>query len=173
MGRGAAVAPRHGGGSSSSRNQCVLRPDEGLDAVSVMAPGRLTSGISQVYSPMIQLMISELGYTGSGLGALRALPYDWRLSPRRLQGRDGYFAATKASLELAVQQNRRPAVVFAHSMGNLVFLYFLEWLRLVHFGHHKSNNKNKQFYKGVRGDAAWQRWIDDHVWCYVACRRRC
>lgn len=27
---------------------CVLRPDEGLDAVSAMAPGLLTSGISQV-----------------------------------------------------------------------------------------------------------------------------
>ena len=59
----------------------MLRPDEGLDAVSVMAPGRLTSGISQVFSPMIELMITELGYTGSS--ALRALPYDWRLPPRR------------------------------------------------------------------------------------------
>jgi hypothetical protein len=28
--------------------ECVLRPDEGLDAVSAMAPGLLTSGLSQV-----------------------------------------------------------------------------------------------------------------------------
>jgi hypothetical protein len=28
--------------------ECVLRPDEGLDAVSAMAPGLLISGLSQV-----------------------------------------------------------------------------------------------------------------------------
>jgi hypothetical protein len=129
---------------------CVLRPDEGLDSVSAMAPGPWTSGISQVYAPLISLLVEELGYTAPS--SLRALPYDWRLAPRRLEERDGFMSATKQNLELAVSSNGRPAVVIAHSMGNLVFLYFLEWLRKEHF----PNNP-----KGFQG------WVDRHVWCYV------
>jgi len=38
-----------GGTDPPGRGECVLRPDEGLDAVSAMAPGLLTSGLSQVW----------------------------------------------------------------------------------------------------------------------------
>ena len=41
------------------------------------------------------------------------------------------FAFSQHSLEHAVKQHRRPAIVFAHSMGNLNFLYFLNWLKAV------------------------------------------
>jgi len=37
-----------GGRDPPGQGECVLRPDEGLDAVSAMAPGLLTSGLSQV-----------------------------------------------------------------------------------------------------------------------------
>ena len=47
---------------------------------------------------MIDLLTSELGYVGGNTGSsLRALGYDWRLSPRRLEERDGFFSATKVS----------------------------------------------------------------------------
>ena len=76
-------------------------------------------------------------------------------SPRRLEERDGSFSRAKASIEGAVRQARRPALVLAHSMGNLWVLRFLHWLRHAHF----------------RGDETkWRKWIDTHLvsWPRVA-----
>lgn len=103
-----------------------------------------------MYAPLIDLLTQELGYQGRN--SLRALPYDWRIAPRRLEERDGFMSSMKADIEQAVRLNGRPCIVFAHSMGNLVLLYFIEWLKLNVF----------------RGrPKAWQAWIDGHIWCYV------
>ena len=63
----------------SSRG-CKLRPDEGLDAISSLAPGSISSsflvgGTNTVYAWLIQWLADNLGYDVS---SIVALPYDWR-----------------------------------------------------------------------------------------------
>lgn len=57
------------------------------------------------------------------------LPYDWRLSPDKMEDRDGFLTLTRRRIEAAVQSNGKPGIMISHSMGNLVFRYFLEWMR--------------------------------------------
>ena len=111
---------------------CKLRPDEGLDAIASLSPGGLHSqllvgGTNTVYAWLIQWLADHLGYDVTNIVGL---PYDWRLSPDKMQARDGFFTVTRRRMEAAVQANGgRPGIVVAHSMGNLILRYFLEWLR--------------------------------------------
>lgn len=75
---------------------------------------------------MIQWLADNLGYDVTNI---IGLPYDWRLSPERMEGRDGFLTLTRHRIEAAVKSNGEPGIMVAHSMGNVVFRYFLEWLR--------------------------------------------
>ena len=110
---------------------CKLRPDEGLDAISSLAPGGLGSkflvgGTNTVYAWLIQWLADNLGYD---VGNIIGLPYDWRLSPDVMEARDGFLTLTRRRIEAAVKSNGQPGIMVAHSMGNTIFRYFLEWLR--------------------------------------------
>lgn len=64
----------------ASSHGCKLRPDEGLDAISSLAPGSISSsffvgGTNTVYAWLIQWLADNLGYDVS---SIVALPYDWR-----------------------------------------------------------------------------------------------
>lgn len=113
--------------------RCKLRPDEGLDAISSLAPGSVTSeflvgGTNTVYAWLTQWLADNLGYD---VTSLLGLPYDWRLSPDVMEERDGFLTSTRYRIEAAVKSNGGiPGIMVAHSMGNAVFRYFLEWLRL-------------------------------------------
>ena len=65
---------------SKGSGWCKLRPDEGLDAISSLAPGSISSswlvgGTNTVYAWLIQWLADNLGYDVS---SILALPYDWR-----------------------------------------------------------------------------------------------
>ena len=110
---------------------CKLRPDEGLDAISSLSPGGIGSqllvgGTNTVYAWLIQWLVDNLGYDVSNL---YGLPYDWRLSPDKMEARDGFLTLTRRRIEAAVQSNGEPGIMVAHSMGNVIFRYFLQWLR--------------------------------------------
>ena len=112
---------------------CKLRPDEGLDAIASLAPGGIGSsllvgGTNTVYAWLIQWLADNLGYDVTNIVGL---PYDWRLSPDKMEARDGFLSMTRRRIEAAVASNgNKPGIMVAHSMGNLVFRYFLEWLRV-------------------------------------------
>ena len=111
---------------------CKLRPDEGLDAISSLAPGSISSnllvgGTNTVYAWLIQWLADNLGYD---VTSIVALPYDWRLSPDKMESRDGFLTLMRKKIEAAVKSNGLPGIMVAHSMGNSVFRYFLEWLRV-------------------------------------------
>jgi predicted alpha/beta hydrolase family esterase len=61
-----------------------------------------------------------------------------------LEERDRYFSMLKATIEELVRFNQKPAIVIAHSMGNNVFLYFTEWMKLEYPNY-------------------WEKWFDSHV----------
>ena len=111
---------------------CKLRPDEGLDAISSLSVGGIQSQLimgrtNTVYSWLIQWLSDNLGYD---VGSIVGFPYDWRLSPDKLQDRDGLFTNMRRRIETAVETNGEPGILVAHSMGNLIFRYFLSWLQV-------------------------------------------
>lgn len=111
---------------------CKLRPDEGLDAIASLAPGGvgaelLVGQTNTLFAWLVQWLSDNLGYDSSNI---IGFPYDWRLSPHMMEKRDGFLSKTRRSIEAAVKANGGiPGIMVAHSMGNLVFRYFLMWLR--------------------------------------------
>lgn len=111
---------------------CKLRPDEGLDSISSLSPGDgiptklLVGGTNTVYAWLVQWLAENLGYD---VGHLIGLPYDWRLSPDKMESRDGFLTHTRKRIEAAVHHANRPGILVAHSMGNVIFRYFLSWLQ--------------------------------------------
>ena len=91
---------------------------------------------------LIQWLSDDLGYN---VNSILGLPYDWRLTPDVMQSRDGFMIIIKKRIEAVVEINGQPGIMVAHSvsnfhqfkmtlidvrqMGNLVFRWFLEWLR--------------------------------------------
>jgi len=97
---------------------CKLRPDEGLDAISSLAPGSIGSnllvgGTNTVYAWLIQWLADNLGYDVS---SIVGLPYDWRLSPDVMEQRDGFLTMTRRRIEAAVASNGGPGIMVAHSV---------------------------------------------------------
>jgi hypothetical protein len=77
--------------------------------------------------PGKERLADNLGYDVSNI---IGLPYDWRLSPDKMEQRDGFLTMMRRRIEAAVATNGEPGIMVAHSMGNLIFRYFLEWLRV-------------------------------------------
>jgi len=110
---------------------CKLRPDEGLDAISSLAPDSIGSNVlvggkNTVYAWLTQWLADNLGYDVTNI---IGLPYDWRLSPDVMEARDGFLTLTRRRIEAAVASSGEPGIMVAHSMGNNVFRFFLEWLK--------------------------------------------
>ena len=98
---------------------CKLRPDEGLDAISSLSPGGvgsnlLVGGTNTVYAWLIQWLADNLGYDVSNI---IGLPYDWRLSPDKMEDRDGFFTTTRRRMEAAVASNGgKPGIVSVYCL---------------------------------------------------------
>jgi hypothetical protein len=103
---------------------CKLRPDEGLDAISSLAPGSLSSnllvgGTNTVYAWLTQWLADNLGYD---VTSIIGLPYDWRLSPDVMEKRDGFLTLTRKRIEAAVKSNGEPGIMVAHSVCDIFTL---------------------------------------------------
>lgn len=126
--------------------ECKSRPDSGLSAITELDPGYITGPLSSVWKEWVKWCI-EFGIEAN---AIIAVPYDWRLSPSKLEERDLYFHKLKLTIETALKLRGGPSLVFAHSLGNNVFLYFLEWLKLEIAPKH------------------YNQWLDEHIYAYFA-----
>ncbi|KAK5810923.1 hypothetical protein PVK06_026240 [Gossypium arboreum] len=126
--------------------ECKSRPDSGLSAITELDPGYITGPLSSVWKEWVKWCI-EFGIEANGI---IAAPYDWRLSPSMLEERDLYFYKLKQTFETALKLRGGPSIVFAHSLGNNVFRYFLEWLKL--------EIAPKQYIQ----------WLDDHIYAFFA-----
>ncbi|KAH7296615.1 hypothetical protein KP509_26G030600 [Ceratopteris richardii] len=126
--------------------ECKSRPDTGLSAITEIDPGYITGPLSTVWREWVHWLV-EFGIDAN---AIIPMPYDWRLPGSLLEKRDLYFYKLKITFETALKQHGSPALVLAHSMGNNVFRYFLEWLKL------------------EIAPKRYQAWIDDHIYAYIA-----
>jgi hypothetical protein len=128
---------------------CKLRPDEGLGAIGELSPNNIFSPATSVFTPLIRFLSDELGYD---INDLYAAPFDWRLSPRTLEYRDSYFTKLKQAIELNYSKNNRniPVIIITHSMGCLVFLYFLDWLKYIN-----------------KPEGGYIAWVKKYIWCLL------
>ncbi|GFP82929.1 phospholipid--sterol o-acyltransferase [Phtheirospermum japonicum] len=126
--------------------ECKSRPDSGLSAITELDPGYITGPLSSVWKDWVKWCI-EFGIEAN---AIIAVPYDWRLSPAKLEERDLYFHKLKLTFEIALKLRGGPSIVFAHSLGNNVFRYFLEWLKL------------------EIAPKLYIKWLDEHIHAYFA-----
>lgn len=126
--------------------ECKSRPDSGLSAITELDPGYITGPLSSVWKEWLKWCI-EFGIDAN---AIVAVPYDWRLSASMLEERDLYFHKLKLTFETVLKLRGGPSLVFAHSLGNNVFRYFLEWLKLEIAPKH------------------YIPWLDKHIHAYFA-----
>jgi hypothetical protein len=94
---------------------CKLRPDEGLDAIASLSPAGigaelLVGGTNTVYAWLIQWLADNLGYDVTNLVGL---PYDWRLSPDKMNARDGSLQSLRRRIEAAVATQGQPGIIVA------------------------------------------------------------
>ena len=127
--------------SGGDPNGIVLRPVTGIDSVDWFMPGYF------VWGRMIEAL-GEIGYTGSNI---HAHSYDWRLSPEQLEKRDGYFTKLKKQIEGMRETNPggEKIALLAHSYGDTLSRYFLEWV---------------ESSKGGKGGSTW---VNDNIAAYV------
>lgn len=105
---------------------CKLRPDEGLDAISSLAPDSISSnmlvgGQNTVYAWLTQWLSDNLGYD---VTSIIGFPYDWRLSPDIMEKRDGFLTLMKKRIEAAVKSNGEPGIMVAHSVSVFFYIFF-------------------------------------------------
>ncbi|GLJ20438.1 hypothetical protein SUGI_0371420 [Cryptomeria japonica] len=65
-----------------------------------------------------------------------------------LEEQDLYFHKLKLTFETTLKLRGGPSLVFAHSLRNNVFRYFLEWLKL------------------EIAPKLYNQWLDDHIYAY-------
>jgi phospholipid:diacylglycerol acyltransferase len=77
-----------------------------------------------VWSRIIE-NLADVGYDSSNM---EMFSYDWRMSPKKLEERDGYFTKLKAAIEIAVKSTGEKCQLISHSMGTNHMFYFLQWV---------------------------------------------
>lgn len=99
-----------------------------LDGISVRASTGLSA--ADAFGPLNLWgeLLRNLAMLDYDERSVRLLGYDWRLSPRRLQQRDGWFTQLRRATELLRELNGEKVVVVAHSLGATHVLHFFGWI---------------------------------------------
>jgi len=110
----------------SERQGVKVRNIESLAGVDYLSPGSLVSFVSYVFGPVIKALV-KVGYEkGKNLDAA---PYDWRLPPKVLEERDGFFTRTVERVERMYEDNNKtPIVLMCHSLGGKAGHYLLNFV---------------------------------------------
>jgi phospholipid:diacylglycerol acyltransferase len=116
-----------------------LRASPGLTSADYLFPGYWVWG----------KVITNLGTIGYDSNNIIFQSYDWRLSPKNLEIRDGFFTDLKMSIEKTVKLKKEKVVIIAHSMGFNVFFYFLNWIQ------------------SPEGGNAGKDWVNNHIKTFI------
>lgn len=94
-------------------------------------------------------IVENLAAVGYEQNTIHLASYDWRLFYGDLERRDGYFTKLASAIENSHRLAGNKVAVLAHSMGSLVWLYFMKWVESPIGGNRGKN------------------WINDHVHAFV------
>ena len=99
-----------------------------LDGISVRASTGLSA--ADAFGPLNLWgeLLRNLAILDYDERSVHLLGYDWRLSPRRLQRRDGWFTQLRREAELLKELNGEKVVLVAHSLGATHVLHFFGWV---------------------------------------------
>ncbi|ORC84296.1 putative phospholipid:diacylglycerol acyltransferase [Trypanosoma theileri] len=95
-----------------------VRPDMGFGASDFFLPGYW------VWAKVL-LNLADIGYDPQSMSVFS---YDWRLSPRRMHKRDGYYYYLRYHLLYLYDKNKDRVVLISHSYGTSVILDFFNWM---------------------------------------------
>ncbi|KAJ9075954.1 phospholipid:diacylglycerol acyltransferase [Entomophthora muscae] len=112
-----------------------LRAAQGLDAADYFVTGYW------VWGKLIE-NFAAVGYDNNNM---HLAAYDWRLAYDNLEKRDRFFSKLKSTLEQSKLNSGEKAVVLSHSMGSLVWYYFLKWV------------------ESKLGGNGGPQWVEDHI----------
>eukprot|EP00466_Bigelowiella_natans_P015608 jgi/Bigna1/67580/fgenesh1_pg.4_\ len=98
--------------SDPENPRCRVRPDQGLDAISELSPGRLTGPLSAVWKYLINMLL-EMGFIPDQ--TLLVAPYDFRLAPFQLEVHNCSHLETERTTENMDKLNIR-----IHDIGFLL-----------------------------------------------------
>ena len=142
-----------GGDGHSDPPGIEVRAVQGLAGVDYLQPGHVMGATTWVFGQVIDFLRAR-GYDDSNL---RGAPYDWRMPPGHLQKRDRYFSELCETIEeLSRDNGGKPVVLLAHSMGNNMAHYFLNWV--VQNGHNITKVPGAKC--GFNGPA----WLDKYIY---------
>ena len=74
-------------------------------------------------------LVSNIASVGGEPNTMKVASYDWRLDFEALEKRDLYYSRLQTTIENLFRLTKQKVVIVAHSMGNLVFKYFLSWVQ--------------------------------------------
>ncbi|TPX39071.1 hypothetical protein SeLEV6574_g07438 [Synchytrium endobioticum] len=126
-------------GLDDGKTGSKVRASQGLDSVDFLFPGYW------VWNKVIN-NLAAIGYDNS---QLHTASYDWRLSFKNMEIRDKFFSRLQRSIESIVKNDGRKAIVISHSMGSLIWLYFMNWV------------------ESPLGGNGGEYWVDDHIAAFV------
>ncbi|OAG30961.1 phospholipid:diacylglycerol acyltransferase [Nematocida displodere] len=95
-----------------------VRPGQGLDSSDFAIPGVW-------FWWKIVENLSHIGYDPT---KVHFAAFDWRLGFEELEVRDGYFTKLKTDIEHQCATSQEKSVVIAHSLGSVIFHYFMQWV---------------------------------------------
>ncbi|KAI5193337.1 phospholipid:diacylglycerol acyltransferase [Nematocida minor] len=108
-----------------------LNPDTGLDpsGIKVRASCGLESSDFSIPGMWFWWKIVEnLSHIGYDAADVHFAAFDWRLGIEEMEIRDGYFTKLKIDIELQNSLKKEKTVIVAHSLGSLIFHYFMQWV---------------------------------------------
>lgn len=125
-----------------------IRAAQGIESADFLIPGYW------VWARIIE-NLAEIGYDHNNL---IIAPYDWRLDVVELEKRDKYFLRLKSQIELLKKTNNNKIVVMTHSLGSLIWFYFMKWVEA---------DVNKLYPKRSSGNGG-KEWVQNHIESFIS-----
>ncbi|KAI5184598.1 phospholipid:diacylglycerol acyltransferase [Nematocida homosporus] len=73
-------------------------------------------------------IVENLSHIEYDVSAVHFAAFDWRLGMDELEERDSYFTRLKVDIEHQFIISKEKSLIVAHSLGSLVFHYFMQWV---------------------------------------------
>ncbi|KAI5140442.1 phospholipid:diacylglycerol acyltransferase [Nematocida parisii] len=112
-------------------NIMKLNSDTGLDPVGIKVRACSSLDSSDFSIPGMWFwwkIVENLSYIGYDVADIHFAAFDWRLGIEELEIRDNYFTKLKIDIETQYIRKKEKVLVVAHSMGSLIFHYFMQWV---------------------------------------------